>query len=133
MFNSLIPQLLLVLTLTVPTAAFAQLENSAPEEATSAVLNAGSTANQIHHLRQVPSVGVIYVDDRYASPLSRAGEEGRSLGIYAERNAAGVTKLRRALQSNPVTRRAIAEHGINLRQVIGVSIGTTGSLRFFIG
>ena len=132
MLKSIAKITLLSLALVVPQQAKAQISDFEITEATSAILGAGSVANQVRHLHQVPSVGIFRLSASAASPLSHLGDQISTLEIYAERNTAGVSQLRHALSANPVTRRTMSEHGVNVSRVIGVSVGATGSLRFFI-
>ena len=132
MFKSLASVILVALSIVLPTAAQAQIDSFQTTEATSDILGAGRTAQEIRHLRQVPSVGVFNISFGAASPFSQAGDDVSKLEIFAEKNAVGVNLLRRALVANPVTRRTMAQHGVNVNRVLGVSIGDTGSLRFFI-
>ena len=132
MFKSLASVILVALSIVLPTAAQAQIDSFQTTEATSDILGAGRTAQEIRHLRQVPSVGVFDISFGAASPFSQAGDDVSKLEIFAEKNAVGVNLLRRALAANPVTRRTMAQHGVNVNRVLGVSVGATGSLRFFI-
>ena len=132
MFKSISSIALLALTLALPTAAQAQIDSWQATEAVSDVLDAGIAAGQVRHLQQVPSVGVFDISFGASSWSNYMGDQSTKLEIFAERNAAGVNQLRRALTANPVTRHTMAEHGVDVNRVIGVSIGSTGSLRFFI-
>ena len=123
---------LFALVLALPTAARAQIDSPAVIEGTSAIFDAAQAAEQIRHLRQVPSVGVLYIEGGGVFTSSHIGEQLSSMEILAERNAANINILRHALRANPVTARTMAEHHVNVNHVIGVSIGATGSLRFFI-
>ena len=131
MFKSL-PKTLLLLALVVPTAGFLSASQTDLTDAASAILHAGTAASKVAKLRQVPSVGAIDVNWHNASPVSDLGNELINLGIYADRNAAGVSQLRHALAANPVTRRALAANGISVGRVVGVQIGATGSLRLYL-
>jgi hypothetical protein len=128
MFKSL-PKALLIVALVIPAAGF--LNEGELTDAASAIMHAGTVAPKVAALRRVPSVGVLNVNWHLASPLSDYGNELINLGIYADRNAAGVARLRHALGGNPVTRNALASHGVNVGRVVGVEIGATGSLRVF--
>ena len=132
MLKSIAKITLLSLACALPQQAQAQISDLQITEASSAILGAGTVAAQVRHLHQVPSVGIFRLSGGAASPLSHLGDEISTLEIYAERNAAGVRQLRRALAGNPVTRHTMAEHNVNVSHVIGVSVGSTGSLRFFI-
>jgi hypothetical protein len=131
MFKSL-PKALLLLALVVPTAGFLSASQTDLTDAASAILGAGKTAAKVAKLRQVPSVGAIDVNWHHASPVSDLGNELINLGIYADRNAAGVSQLRHALAANPVTRHALAANHISVGRVVGVQIGATGSLRLYL-
>ncbi|MDE2385831.1 MAG: hypothetical protein KGO53_14565 [Alphaproteobacteria bacterium] len=117
--------------LLAPVAARAQLDDAGVNEAGSAIMDAGKMAAQIRALRDVPSLGVIVIDRGFASPFSHIGNEVSRLQIYEERFAPGIHRLRQALAANPVTRRALASHGVNIAHVVGVEIGSSGSLRVF--
>jgi len=123
--------LAMALALAAP-AAWAQLDSSTDTEALSAVLGAGRVAAQIRSLHHVPSVGVIRIDYAFASPFSRQGEQATRLQIFADQNQGAINQLRRALRANPVTRRALAQQGIAVQRIEGVSIGSSGSLRVFV-
>lgn len=122
---------LMIVALVVPTAAFLGADESDINDATSAVLHASSAAPKVAALRHVPSVGAIDVDPSGASPSSDVGGQLYSLAIIAERNTAGIARLRHALAGNPVTRNALASNGVNIGRVVGVEIGATGALRVF--
>ena len=132
MFRSFSSIALLALTLALPTAAQAQIDSWQAAEAVSDVLGAGITAGQVRHLQQVPSAAVFDISFGAGSSSDLMGDQSTKLKIFAERNAAGVNQLRHALTANPVTRHTMAEHGVDVNRVDGVSIGSTGSLRFFI-
>ena len=128
--------LLSTLTL-VPVAAILSAQAFAFGEddvtaAQSAIMSAGSRAAAVRRLRAVPSVGVVDLrfraHPRFRSELPDAAE----FRISAEKNWAGVRRLRAALAANPVTRAALAAHGVNLSRVVGVMISSNGSLRLFV-
>ena len=133
MFKSILSMALLSSSLLLPTAAHAQIDNWQADEAISDILGAGRIAGQVRQLHQVPSVGVFDTRFGVASRLYNFGDQGTRLSIFAEKNAFGVNQLRRALASNPVTRETMAQHSVDVNHVIGVSIGGSGSLRFFLG
>ena len=122
----------LILILALPTTAHAQLDNWQGEEAASAILDAGWTAAQIRELRQVPSVGVFNISFGVSPRYSGLGGQANRLEIFAERNSRGVGRLRHALAANPITRNTMLAHNVNVNHVLGVSVGATGSLRFFV-
>ena len=115
-----------------PVAAQAFVDQSQISEAESAILDAGKNASVIHGLHGVPSLGVIHIPFWYNSPVSESGNQVARLRILEERNAGGIGKLRHALSANPATRQALSKHGVNMGQVVGVQIGSTGSLRVFV-
>ena len=129
MFNKIAPMALVTLTLALPTAAHAELDSASHTEATSAVMDAGLAASEIRQLRNVPSVGVISLADGFRT---RMGNYTNDVEMIAQQNGRWVNSLRHALTANPVTRRVMAEHGVDVNRVDGVSIGSTGSLRFFV-
>jgi hypothetical protein len=132
MLKSCLKTVLVLMALATPIAALAQMDISQITEASSAILGAGKTAAEIRSLQHVPSVGVIHLNWGSESSFSHLGNEIATLRIYEERNAGGIAQLRHALGTNQVTRRALASHGITINQVMGVSIGSSGSLRVFV-
>ena len=56
----------------------------------------------------------------------------RSIRPSRHRNAAGISKLRKALAANPVTRNALAKRGIPIGIVAGVRVSSNGSLRLYV-
>jgi hypothetical protein len=120
------------LLLALPVASQAQVDNSNSSETASAILSAGSTSAKIRILQSVPSVGVVRVQFGFAPRLSNDGENVSTLLLSAERNSAGIAKLRAALAGNPVTRHALEQHGVSLNRVIGANVSTNGSLRLFV-
>lgn len=132
MFKTFASISVLAITLCLPSVAHAQISEGEIFEATSDILGAQRTAFQIRQLRDVPSVGVFYIQGGSTTPFNHLGDRIASLGTFAEKNAYGVDRLRHALVANPVTRRTMADHGVDVGRVVGVSIGSTGSLRFFV-
>ena len=126
------PLLTLALLTAIAPAAWAQLDSSTEIEATSAILDAGLAAAQIKTLRNVPSVGVFVIDSLMPSMMGQSGPHPSDLTLIADHNSVWVNRLRHALSSNPVTRRVMAQHGVDVNRVDGVSIGASGSLRFFV-
>ena len=122
--------LLTSLALTAP--AQAQLGIVDPAEATSAILFAGKNAALVRGLRQVPSVGVIRINEGSTARFNRWDDEVGGLRIYAEKNAFAISQLRVALSRNPVTRAALADHGVAIGRIVGVQVGASGSLRVFV-
>lgn len=98
------------------------------------IMAAGTRAAQIRQLRHVPSVGAVRLDSRPGHNLLRDSSlpDPREFRIAASRHAAGIARLQAALTANPVTRRALERRGIAINRVVGVRIGTNGSLRLYL-
>jgi hypothetical protein len=101
-------------------------------EAQSAILSSGSRASQIRAIKSVPSIGVIRVANGTSPRLGLIDENISTLIISTERNHAGIVKLRAALAANATTKRALAANGVAINRVVGVQIGSNGSLRVFV-
>ena len=130
----MIKKLLVVLTLSrvLPQPAWAQSVGFDYNEAASAILSASSRAGNIRALGAVPSLGVIWVAHGSAPRLGFIDENISTLLISAQRNHSGIIKLRAALAANPATRQALTAHGVEISHVVGVQIGSNGSLRVFL-
>ena len=118
----------------VPIAeARSSLVGGVPVDAT--IMRSGSAAQKISRIKNVPSIGVINLRrdtigmNRYLGDYTDTIQEYR---LTVERNAAGVAKLRAALKANPVTRKALAQHGVSLGRIVAVDVGSNGSLRIYI-
>jgi hypothetical protein len=120
------------LTLTLPITSQAQVDSSNYSETASAILSAGSTSAKIRSLKSVPSIGIVRVQFGFVPRLSNDGENTSTLLISAERNGAGIAKLRSALASNSVTRQALVQQGISISRIIGANVSSNGSLRLFV-
>jgi hypothetical protein len=137
MKNSKSAAFAIALGLTSLTAfSTAQAFNSDSISAESAILSAGSRAAAISRIRNVPSVGVINLGFNFSFGFGPRFSDSRSpdpseFKISAEKNAAGINHLRRALAANPATRAALADHGVRINQVVGVDISSNGSLRIY--
>lgn len=113
-------------------AALAQVSGPDNQMASAAITAAGSRASKVKAIKRVPSVGVVRLD---VGPSIRRWSDGMTPAEYrilANKNAAGVSKLQRELRNNPVTRDALAKHGISPSQVAGAQISSNGSLRLYI-
>ncbi|MCX7347922.1 MAG: hypothetical protein NTU78_19775 [Alphaproteobacteria bacterium] len=102
-----------------------------PSESTmafSAMQNAGRTADKVRTIKKVPSVGILSL----RVPIMFGGTSYPEYQIFASRNAAGISKLRRALSANPVTRQALAKRGIPVGIIAGVRVSSNGSLRIYV-
>lgn len=114
---------------TAPAWAFGEDDVTAAE---SAILSAGSRASAVRRLDAVPSVGVVNLSFR-SKPRFRSGlPDVSEFKVSAEKNHAGIQRLRAALRANPVTAEAMARHGVSINRVVGVSISSNGSLRVFV-
>ena len=118
----------------VPMAeARSNLIGGVPVDAT--IMRAGSTAQKISRIRNVPSVGVINLRRDSIQAFGYPGDYTDTIQEYrltVEKNAGGINKLRAALRANPATRRALADHGVSLNRVVAVDVGSNGSLRVYV-
>lgn len=112
--------------------AKAQVSQTDARMATSAIMNAGSRASRVASITKVPSVGVIRLDIRRVPSFMSDVPDPAEYRILASRNAKGVARLQQALRANPVTRQALARHGVSPSQVVGVQVSSKGSLRLYI-
>jgi hypothetical protein len=112
--------------------ALAQVSGSDVQRSTSAIMYAGKRAGEVRAIKRVPSVGVVRLDTGPTINRWSDAPDPAEYRIMVSRNAAGVNKLRQALRANPVTREALARHGIDPGQVAGVQISSNGSLRLYI-
>jgi hypothetical protein len=116
----------------VSAYAFARVSGIDSSEAQSAILSAGSRAGQVARIRNVPSIGVI---DLSWAPRSLDNGTSATLAefqIMAQKSAGGIRNLQRALAKNPATRAAIGKTSVSIKNIVGVSVGSNGSLRLFI-
>lgn len=112
--------------------ALAQVSGMDDQMALAAIMSSGTRANRVKSIKHVPSVGVIRLDFGPAILNWSEGMDPAEYRILARSNAAGVSKLQRELRANPVTRAALAKHGISPSQVAGAQISSNGSLRLYI-
>jgi hypothetical protein len=129
--------LLAGLLAATPTAAiaggFAMSGSGSGYTGVSAIMSAGSRAAAVKRLKVVPSVGVINLNVRTSILRdSGGGPDYFEIRTSASKNAAGIRKLRAALSANPVTRRALERRGIDIGRIVGVRIGSNGSLRVYV-
>jgi hypothetical protein len=118
--------------LALAPASMAQVWGPDVQMSSAAIVNAGTRASRVSGIKKVPSVGVVRLD---VGPVISGGSSVPSpseFRIMVSRNQAGVNKLRRALNANPVTRAALAQRGIRVSQVAGAQISSNGSLRLYI-
>ena len=113
--------------------AFYGFPSSEFSTAQATIMAAGSRANQVRKIRSVPSVGVVNLQGRRVPMLRDSSlPDPGELRISAARNAAGIRKLRAALRANPVTRKALVSRGVPIDRIVGIRIGSTGSLRVYL-
>lgn len=112
--------------------AVAQVTNIDVQWAISSIQMAGSRANKVPGIKKVPSVGVIRLDIPTVPMISGDIPTWQEFRIMAQRKAAGVGKLQKALAANPVTAAALAKSRVKPWQVAGVQIGSNGALRLYI-
>jgi hypothetical protein len=113
------------------TPAAAQVTSIDSHSAEAAIINAGKRATEIARIRNVPSVGVINLSF-YTSRLNDDVADVYQFRLSAQKNARVVNALRKALRRNPATRQALSQHGVSINRVVGVDIGSTGSLRVYV-
>jgi hypothetical protein len=101
-------------------------------QAENAIRGSGRAAARVAEIDDVPSVGVVdlsFITSGFQ--MDRLFMDSNDFRILAERYAPSIQRLRRALRSNPATRAALDDHGINLSRVVGVQISSRGSLRLY--
>ncbi len=127
--------LLIAGSLIMPEAvlmAHAQVSQSDVQPSFSAIMNAGTRADRVKSITKVPSVGVVRLDVPVVPLMGSDVPSWQEFKIMVQRNYAGVSKLRRALMANPVTRAALAKYRIDPSQIAGAQISSRGSLRLYI-
>ena len=122
---------LAVLTLS-PTSLPAQAFGGDGYKANAAIMSASSRAAAISRLKAVPSVGVVNLNIRRVPMFRSDMPDVAEYRISADKIFSGIKRLRNALASNPVTRRALAIRGISMGRVVGVDISSNGSLRLYV-
>lgn len=129
----------LLIALAVGTAplatapgTLAQVSGSEVQRANSAIMNAGNRAAKVKSIKRVPSVGVVRLDTNPMNGFWSDLPSPAEYRIMASKFAGGIAKLQQALRANPVTRDALARHGVSVSQVAGVQISSNGSLRLYI-
>jgi hypothetical protein len=115
-------------TVALSPVSLAQVTQSDRFAADSAITFAKRDAGKVAKLRQVPSVGSVYLPNR----ISTSGEDYIQWKLSAGKHASGIAKLQRALNANPVTRAALTKHGVPLNRIVGVKISSNGSLRIYL-
>ena len=122
----------LIALLLLGGVAQAQLTPDSFRDAQVGIMSAGSRAARIAGLRHVPSVTVIDLRFRLVPRMRDDSPEPAELEISAQKNAAGVRRLRRALRANPVTRSALGERGVPIEHIVAVRIFSNGALLIYI-
>ncbi len=101
-------------------------------KAEAAIMSAGSRAAAVSRLKAVPSIGVVNLNIRWVPTFRSDMPDVAEYRISAGKNFGGIKRLRNALASNPVTRRALALRGISIGRVVGVDVYSSGSIRLYI-
>ena len=122
----------LALLAVSPASQSAQAFGGNSYKAEAAILSAGSRAAAISRLRAVPSVGVVNLNIRTVPRFRSSETDVAEYRISAGKNFSGIKRLRNALASNPVTRRALAVRGISIGRVVGVDVYSSGSIRLYV-
>jgi hypothetical protein len=112
--------------------SFAQVSEVDAQDAQSAILSAGSRAGRIAGIDDVPGVGVVNLNIPRSFHRSDSIPRPEEFRISAAKNAAGIRRMQKALRANPVTRAALADHGVAVNSIVGVTISSSGSLRLYI-
>ena len=112
--------------------AHAQLTQYNFDNAISGMMSASSRAAQVIKLRRVSSITVVRL--KQIVVFRHPGEEPElpPLKISAQKNAAGIARLRNALRSNPATRDALTAKGISINRVVAAEILANDTLKVFI-
>ena len=110
----------------------AQLTQYNFDDAISGMMSAGSRAAKVAKLRQVSSITVVRL--KQIVVFRHPGDEPElpAVKISAQKNAAGIARLRAALRSNPVTSAALAAKGISVNRILAVEIIANDTLKIFI-
>ena len=131
MLRSFLKPAILALALAAPASAFAQMTDSEVGDAGAAVLRSDRDAAVVRRIHNVPSVGVVMLSGGPVNPVSHLGMDITDVQIYAQKFPGRVAALRHALAANPATAHALHANGVDIAQVIGVQIGSSGSLRVY--
>ena len=122
----------LALLAVSPASEPAQAFGGNSYKAEAAILSAGSRAAAISRLRAVPSVGVVNLNIRTVPRFRSSETDVAEFRISAGKNFSGIKRLRNALASNPVPRRALAVRGVSIGRVVGVDVYSSGSIRLYV-
>ncbi len=118
--------------LVAGSAASAQIADETVRQATVGMMSAGNNAYEVAGLRHVPRLTVINLRLIANYRVRTERERVSDFKIGAEKNAAGIARLRKALKANPATRAALAESGADIGRIVAVHIFSDGSLRVFV-
>jgi hypothetical protein len=122
----------LALLVVTPANLSAQVFGDSSSRAEAAIMSAGSRAAAISRLESVRSVGVVNLSFRNVPRFRSKAPDVSEFKVSAGKNFGGIKRLRNALASNPVTRRALAIRGISIGRVVGVDVYSSGSIRLYI-
>lgn len=129
--TTLLFALLLLALLGVASGdSHAQLTEDNFNSAISAMMSANTRAAKVGNVAQVPSVTVIRL--RQIVVFSLGEPSVPAIEISAQKNAAGIARLRAALRANPVTRAALADKGVPVDRIVAVDVFSNGALRVYI-
>lgn len=126
-----LPIATILFSLMLPLPAALAFHDTEVPQIEAAIMSAGSRALQVPGIKKVPSVGVLNLRIIHVPGASNIIDINE-FRIMAQHRAGGIAKLRSALKANPVTRKALAKHGVNIDRVIGVRISSGGSLRVYL-
>ena len=122
---------LLVLPLSAaPVSARSLLQSGVPVDAL--IMRAGSTAGKISRIDAVPSVGVVNLRSIARPRIYSDWDTVDDFRLNVDRNYSGIKRLRGALKSNPVTRRALSARGIAISRVVAADVYSNGSIRVYL-
>lgn len=122
----------LALLAVSPANLSAQVFGDSSSRSEAAIMSAGSKAAAVSRLKSVPSVGVVNLSFRNVPRFRTNAPDVSEFKVSASKNFSGIKRLRNALASNPVTRRALGSRGISIGRVVGVDISSNGSLRLYV-
>jgi hypothetical protein len=112
--------------------ASAQLTQSNFDQAISGTISASSRAAEVSRLSHVSGISVVRL--RQIVVFREPGDEPdrAAISISAQKNSAGIARLRSALRSNPATRAALSARGIPLGRIVAAEVVGGGYLKVFI-
>lgn len=128
----LVRPMLFGLALAVVPLGAQAFHDTEDHAAAAAIMSAGDRAATIRQLGDVPSIGVVNLAIRHTLRLRSDDTDAAEYRILSSKYANRIATLRAALQANPVTRKALMARGIAINRVVGVTIGSNGSLRLYV-